>query len=52
MNISLYFIMGVMFGVEMQKFEDTDVLVIDLGILRIMIEKDNNNHADHIPVGN
>lgn len=40
MTISLYFITGVMFGAEIQCFEDCDVLVIDLGIIRIMFEWD------------
>jgi hypothetical protein len=30
--------MGVMFGAEIQSFEDCDVLVIDLGIIRVMFE--------------
>ena len=38
MTISLYFITGVMFGAEIQVFEDCDVLVIDLGIVRILVE--------------
>ena len=40
MIISLYFITGIMFGAEIQSFEECDVLVIDLGILRIMVERD------------
>jgi len=40
MTVSLYFITGIMFGVEIQVFEDCDVLVIDLGIIRIMVERE------------
>jgi hypothetical protein len=40
-TITLYPIAGVMLGVEMQKFEECSVLVIDLLILRIMIERDS-----------
>ena len=36
--VTLYPITGVMLGAEMQQFEDCKVLVIDLLILRIMIE--------------
>jgi hypothetical protein len=36
--ITLYPITGVMLGAELQTFEDTKVLVIDLLILRIMVE--------------
>lgn len=39
-TVSLYFITGVMLGVEIQTFEDCDVLVIDLFFVRIMIERD------------
>ena len=39
-TVSLYFITGMMVGVEIQTFEDCDVLVIDLLILRIMIERE------------
>ena len=27
-----------MIGIEMQRFEDADVLVIDLGLVRVMVE--------------
>lgn len=39
-TVSLYFISGVMLGIELQTFEDCDVLVIDLFFVRIMIERD------------
>jgi sRNA-binding regulator protein Hfq len=39
-TISLYFITGVMLGVEIQTFDECDVLVIDLLFVRIMIERD------------
>jgi hypothetical protein len=40
-TITLYPITGVMLGVELQTFEECNVLVIDLLILRIMIERDS-----------
>jgi hypothetical protein len=40
-TITLYPITGVMLGIELQKFEECNVLVIDLLILRIMIERDS-----------
>lgn len=39
-TISLYFITGVMLGVEIQTFDECDVLVIDLLFVRIMIERE------------
>jgi hypothetical protein len=39
-TISFYFITGIMVGIEMQTFEECDVLVIDLFFVRIMIERD------------
>lgn len=39
-TISFYFITGVMLGVEIQTFEECDVLVIDLFFVRIMIERE------------
>lgn len=39
-TVSLYFITGVMLGVEIQTFDECDVLVIDLFFIRIMIERD------------
>lgn len=39
-TISLYFIYGAMLGIEIQSFEECDVLVIDLLFIRLMIERE------------
>ena len=40
LHISLYPITGVMLGAEIQVFEECNVLVFDLFLLRVMIEWD------------
>lgn len=39
-HVSLYPITGVMLGAEIQVYEDCDILVLDLLILRILVEWD------------
>ena len=38
LTVTLYPILGVMAGIELQQFEDANVLVIDILILRVMFE--------------